>query len=430
MPSLRVPGRAAILVIAAALPLRAQTPSSPDLLQTARGLVAAHPDSALLLLRTALVAATTQPESVTVLVWTAIAQFYAAPDSIVRDSLTRDAFRAAFALKPDLTVSNLEQASARLADLFAAERRANVVHPSGDVAAPPQLVSGPTVVYPWDVWRRGISGRATIEAVVDTAGRVEPATLRVVAVPDSALAEPVRRMALASAFSRGRMNDGTVVRTLIRMTVMLTPGPPPNPTDLLNEGRRLAAGQPDSALALVTMALDSAVHATAGVRLYAYLVRGLAGTAQGRDTLAAAAFDTALAEYRDLIARRVDLAPFLRRLADSVRLARRGSQRAVTTMVRLAVVGSIDEPPVLVSHPAIRYPPELWQLRVGGTVIVEATLDAAGRAVAGSVKVLQSPNPGFDAEARRVVLASVYRPGRRGGAAVQTVIRQPITFAP
>ena len=68
-------------------------------------------------------------------------------------------------------------------------------------------------------------------------------------------------------------------------------------------------------------------------------------------------------------------------------------------------------------------------LRIGGTVIVEATLDTTGRFVATTLKIVQSPNPVFNAEARRVVLATVYRPARARGRAIQAVIRQPITFA-
>jgi TonB family protein len=68
-------------------------------------------------------------------------------------------------------------------------------------------------------------------------------------------------------------------------------------------------------------------------------------------------------------------------------------------------------------------------LRIGGTVIVEATLDTTGRVLPATVKIVQSPNRMFDGEARRVVIASVYRPARRAGHAVQVTLRQPITFA-
>jgi TonB family protein len=90
----------------------------------------------------------------------------------------------------------------------------------------------------------------------------------------------------------------------------------------------------------------------------------------------------------------------------------------------------VDEQPTLVTHPPIRYALEMQALRVGGTLIVESTLDTTGHVIPSSVKIVQSPNPMFDAEARRVVLAATYRPARQGGKAVRTVIRQPITFAP
>ncbi len=69
-------------------------------------------------------------------------------------------------------------------------------------------------------------------------------------------------------------------------------------------------------------------------------------------------------------------------------------------------------------------------LRIGGTLIVEATLDTTGHVIPGSVKIVQTPNPVFNEEARRIVLAASYRPARQHGKAVRTTIRQPITFAP
>jgi len=48
--------------------------------------------------------------------------------------------------------------------------------------------------------------------------------------------------------------------------------------------------------------------------------------------------------------------------------------------------------------------------------------------LASSAKVVQSPNPMFDAEAKRVVLAARYRPARINHKAARVTIRQPITF--
>jgi TonB family protein len=71
----------------------------------------------------------------------------------------------------------------------------------------------------------------------------------------------------------------------------------------------------------------------------------------------------------------------------------------------------------------------MQKLGIGGTVIIEATLDTTGRVLPATVKVLQSPNPVFDAETKRVVLAAVYRPARAGGRRTRVTIRQPVTFA-
>jgi TonB family protein len=93
-----------------------------------------------------------------------------------------------------------------------------------------------------------------------------------------------------------------------------------------------------------------------------------------------------------------------------------------------SAVGGVDEQPVLVFHPPIHYPPELAALKVDGTVMVEATLDAMGHIERASARLVGSPNHGFDAEALRVVRGSVYRPARSNGQPVRAVIRQAISF--
>ncbi len=250
----------------------------------------------------------------------------------------------------------------------------------------------------------------------------------------AALAWPLRQMLLATTFTPGR-KDGHAVRSYVNLGFDLTPpsGPRLSATQLSSAARtQLAARRPDSALALVTEALDPATSATPGERVYALFVQGLVLKAKGRDSLASVAFDSGTAGYRNLVARGVDLAPFLKRLADSVRLARRRSGAPASAPSGLGAPSAtgVDEQPALVTHPSIRYAPEMQALRIGGTLIVEATLDTTGRVIPGSVRIVQSPNPVFNEEARRVVLAATYRPARQGGRAVRTVIRQPLTFAP
>lgn len=381
-------------------------------------------DSAAILLRAALVSATETADSVAALSLSAIVAFQRGDEPT-----THAAFREVFSLGGSVHSEVLQRVSPRLADLYEAEQRGFYVHVSADVDEKPRRLTGPHVRYPPDLVRRQVRGRALVALIVDTLGQVEPNSIDILEVPDSGLMVPVSHMVLGSTFAPGRVR-GHPVRTLTQLAIDLVPGTPPNATALVNAARaRLTAHQPDSALALVREALDPSTQPTEGERVYALLVQGIAWKSQGRDTLAQMAFDTALANYRSLTNRGVELAPFLKRLADSVRLGRTG--RTPNALGQPTVIGTpVDVAPTLRTQPALRYPPEMQALHVGGTVTIEATVDTTGRVLAGSIRVVRSSNPGFDAEARRIVAAAVYRPGQRSGRAVSTSIRQTITFAP
>jgi TonB family protein len=189
----------------------------------------------------------------------------------------------------------------------------------------------------------------------------------------------------------------------------------------------VAAGRADSALPLLDLADDSLVRATAGVRAYSRLVRGLALRALGQDSAAGAALDQGVGGVAALTRSGVDLAPFLRQLADSVRRARRATAATAGTPTALEPV---DQAPALLGTPAIAYPAEMRSLRIGGTVIVETAIDSAGRPVPGTVRVVQSPNPGLNAAALQAVAGATYRPARRAGRAIGVTVRQPVTFVP
>jgi len=276
--------------------------------------------------------------------------------------------------------------------------------------------------------RRHVQGFVQLAAIVDTTGRVEPASVEVLSTPDSGLNDAVEQMMLASQFSVGRLK-GAAVRVMVQMGVDVRP-PRLSATELVRSARaHLAAGRPDSALTLLDLALDSALaHPTDGERSYALLVRGSAASRAGRDSAGRADLSEGLALYQGLTARGVDLAPFLRRLADSIRLARRGRNAPGPAMPAPTAVEAVDVQPVLVSHPPIRYPAEMQALRIDGTVEVEAALDTTGHVESASAHIVQSPNHAFDAEALRVVRGSVYRPARRQGRPVRAVIRQALGF--
>ena len=306
--------------------------------------------------------------------------------------------------------------------------QSRVFYASGSVDEPPRRLSGPPVDYPRGLLRRHVQGFVQIAAIIDTTGHAEPTSLEILSTPDSGLSEPVKQMMLASRFSAGRLK-GTAVRVMVQMAVDVRM-PRLSAAELVGTARRqVGAGRRDSALALLDLALDSELtHPTDGERAYALLVRGIAASHLQRDSAARTDLGDGLALYQSLTARGVELAPFLRRLADSVRLSRRGAKPPGAAMPAPTAVGAVDEQPALVSHPAIRYPPEMQALRVDGTVVVEATLDATGRVEPGSAKIVQSPNHAFDEEALRVVRGSVYHPARGKGRPVRAVIRQAITF--
>lgn len=355
-------------------------------------------------------------------VWLGITEYYRG-----NDSLTQVAFRSALLLNIELQVEGLAKLDPHLAELFEQERQAvrngRLVYLVQDVDERPQRLSGPPLRYPAGAPAH-LTGVAIVTVVVDTLGRVEPTNIGIVSIPDTAFVNPVKEQLRGSQFSVGRLH-GRAVRTEVGLSIPIQPVAV-NPVELTTQARSLvAARRPDSALALLRLALDSSAHPTEAARVYGLLVRGMAWKGAGRDSLATADIASGLAGYRDLTARGVDLAPFLRRLADSLSHAHRPRPDPFQS---LTVTGPVDQIPILHSHPAVHYPPEAKQLDASGTVTVEAVIDRTGHVEAGSAKIVQSANPIFNSEALRVVSAAVYHPGRRGGQAVAVTIQQPITF--
>ena len=88
----------------------------------------------------------------------------------------------------------------------------------------------------------------------------------------------------------------------------------------------------------------------------------------------------------------------------------------------------VEERPEVLSGPSLVYPDLLRQAGVQGRVIVQAIIDTSGRAEPQSVKIIQSPNPGFDQPARSYVLRALFRPARVHGRAVRVLVNLPIDF--
>ncbi len=88
----------------------------------------------------------------------------------------------------------------------------------------------------------------------------------------------------------------------------------------------------------------------------------------------------------------------------------------------------VEEKPEVLSAPLPVYPELLKQAGIQGRVLIQAVVDTSGRAEPNSLKIIQSPNPGFDQPARNFVLRALFRPARVHGRAVRVLIQVPIDF--
>lgn len=88
----------------------------------------------------------------------------------------------------------------------------------------------------------------------------------------------------------------------------------------------------------------------------------------------------------------------------------------------------VEEKPERLTGPSLQYPDLLRQAGVQGRVLVQGVIDTTGRAIPNTVRVVQSPHPGFDEAAKRLMLQSLFRPGRVGGRAVKVLVSLPVDF--
>jgi periplasmic protein TonB len=88
----------------------------------------------------------------------------------------------------------------------------------------------------------------------------------------------------------------------------------------------------------------------------------------------------------------------------------------------------VEEKPSVLSAPPPPYPDMLKQAGIQGRVLIQAVIDTTGRAEPNSVKILQSPNPGFEAGSRSWIMHALFRPARVHGRAVRVLIQVPLDY--
>src|SRR6266487_1149812 len=107
------------------------------------------------------------------------------------------------------------------ADPFVA--RFDGVYAETQVDEKAELISMPDPEYPPLLRRAGIRGSVSVQAVIDTLGRVVPGSLRVISSANAALDEPALKAVGQSIFRPARV-QGHAVRTRLRVPVKFTDG--------------------------------------------------------------------------------------------------------------------------------------------------------------------------------------------------------------
>lgn len=94
----------------------------------------------------------------------------------------------------------------------------NEVYAEGLVEERPALLSAPAPVYPALLKQAGVQGRVILPAVIDTTGRVEPASVRIMKSSHPAFNQPTTDWVLKALFRPARLH-GRGVRVSIHLVV-------------------------------------------------------------------------------------------------------------------------------------------------------------------------------------------------------------------
>ncbi|HUL49383.1 MAG TPA: energy transducer TonB [Gemmatimonadales bacterium] len=88
----------------------------------------------------------------------------------------------------------------------------------------------------------------------------------------------------------------------------------------------------------------------------------------------------------------------------------------------------VEEKPSLLSSPPSFYPELLRTAGIQGRVILQAIVDTLGRAEPGSIKIITSPDSGFNVVSRTWLLHALFRPAHVHGRAVRVLVAVPLDY--
>jgi TonB family protein len=227
--------RVAALALAAVLSTAgcaaAQHSASQRLDRAFAQLNARHPDSAELLLQPVLDSAVraTPRERGAAWLLRGVIDFYGATNP---DSAAAQDFRRALALAPGLRGEWLAQVDSGMGVIWRREWGhvicGSVPRESLDPTAPhdgvhpldqkPKILSGPVLWYPEHLVRGHVTGRVLLAGIVDTAGRIERGSIKVLASPHDDLSRSAVSYLERATFQPAR-GDGRPVRVCVEVPV-------------------------------------------------------------------------------------------------------------------------------------------------------------------------------------------------------------------
>jgi TonB family protein len=92
------------------------------------------------------------------------------------------------------------------------------------------------------------------------------------------------------------------------------------------------------------------------------------------------------------------------------------------------LAGEVDEPVAVLVPARLIYPPRMAAAGITGEVRVEFVVDTGGRCEPGSIRVISSTDPAFEASARAAICDANYRPAHVRGEAVRQLVHQKVAF--
>jgi TonB family protein len=127
--------------------------------------------------------------------------------------------RHSLALDAELTVAPAEAPSVDTVLVFINEdQKADRVFVEALVEERPEVLSTPPVMYPPAMRRAGLHGRVLVQAIIDTLGRAEPASIRIKQSPDAGFDQSARDFMLHALFRPARLHR-RAVRVLVNVPI-------------------------------------------------------------------------------------------------------------------------------------------------------------------------------------------------------------------